>query len=335
MTQPKQQPTRFGFTLIELLVVIAIIAVLIALLLPAVQQAREAARRAQCKNNLKQIGLALHNYHDTHLVFPMGNGFDGAAGPYSSTGWGWAAFLLPYLEQGNLAQQMNMSALSLHQVLVNPSLNHLTQTHLPVFRCPSDTGPDLNDRRSMNDTPEYQAAFQSAGRPPHIATSNYVANHGIIVRDTRDIHRDGLPGPWGAFFGMSRTGIRDLTDGTSNTFLVGERDYELCWAGTWAGPRAITARGERGIRAIYGQGGGAKINDPTMGPNNFAICNHGFSSMHPGGAHFVLGDGSVRFVSENIDFYIDNSLRNNPRQPTLGLYQRLLCISDGQPIGEF
>ena len=131
------QHRRRGFTLIELLVVIAIIAILIALLLPAVQQAREAARSSQCKNNLKQLGLAMHNYHDTYKMFPPDNTFTkGKIATSSIPAWGWGTYLLPYLDQAPLFKRMGVNKRTLNQMLNNATLKKLTQTSLPVFFVP-------------------------------------------------------------------------------------------------------------------------------------------------------------------------------------------------------
>src|SRR5262245_45950852 len=145
---------RPAFTLIELLVVIAIIAVLIALLLPAVQQAREAARRTQCKNNLKQIGLAYHNYHDTHNCLPPQgetNGFVDSASMNVTPKpvWGWSTYVLPFIDQAPLFNQLNPGPTSLTAAVQSNTLYPLVQTMLPVYRCPSDTGQLLNTERQF------------------------------------------------------------------------------------------------------------------------------------------------------------------------------------------
>lgn len=218
-----------GFTLIELLVVIAIIAILIALLLPAVQQAREAARRTQCNNSLKQIGLALHNYHDSHKTFPPGWVDQNQA--YVSN-WGWQAYLLPMLEKENLYKQLQVGASSLAITLDHAPSFQLMQTPLPFLRCASDSGPDIN-----TGTPLVSESLQ--GRA--VTTSNYVGvNGGATWSEGEQLS--------GSFGRNSRIRLRDYADGTSNTVVVGERawalgtadgDKENCYAATVFGMNAL------------------------------------------------------------------------------------------------
>src|SRR5262249_48448491 len=201
---------RHAFTLIELLVVIAIIAVLIGLLLPAVQKVREAASRLKCKNNLLQIGLALHNYHDRMNSFPPGYRSSVAAdGSDQGPGWGWAAFLLADLEQGNWQSQITFTA-----DIGAPANRAPRLAILKVFLCPSDNGPPT---------------FTTATRPVDVAFGNYVAMFGTPeITDNPDAGN-------GVFYRNSQTRIADITDGTSNTLLVGERSSNLALS-TWVGP---------------------------------------------------------------------------------------------------
>jgi prepilin-type N-terminal cleavage/methylation domain-containing protein/prepilin-type processing-associated H-X9-DG protein len=331
VSRPFWSRTR-GFTLIELLVVIAIIAVLIALLLPAVQQAREAARRSQCKNNLKQIGLALHNYHDTHATFPPGvvhkSGNQAVAALAS---YGWGTFILPQLEQANIFNTMQTNGVDLDQLLKNtadPVAQALAKTTFSFYRCPSDTAPDLNERRKW-DTP-YKAYF--GNQPVYLGTSNYVGVSGsrwAVPDDWITSQRD----PYGVFWGDSKVGIANITDGTSNTFIVGERDWRHGWAANWVGQRNYTGTGILGSRqnlAILN----VKINDPLLQPNGNPAVSRGFSSEHTGGAHFLFADGRVTFISENIEF---NDVNPNLVTPaaTLGLFQKLGRRNDGFVVGEF
>jgi prepilin-type N-terminal cleavage/methylation domain-containing protein/prepilin-type processing-associated H-X9-DG protein len=325
--------TRRGFTLIELLVVIAIIAVLIALLLPAVQQAREAARRSTCKNNLKQIGLALWNYHDVHEKFPPGAVFSAVAGPTANprAAWSWGTFILPQLDQAPLFDTMNVNKRELHDLLNHATDKVLAQTVLQIYLCPSDAGrPVLNDERHF--TNSYDML---------VASSNYVANHGCRWRNPADIANNPTwnrneKDPRGVF-GMPAGqvyGERDISDGTSNTILVGEREYQRCLAAVWVGIRNYTQNGNvatRATMAIVDANIGTKIN----GPNN--NCQRGYSSLHSGGAQFLFGDGRVQFLSENIHFDATNRCapRTNANGANMGVFQRLINRMDGQPVGDF
>lgn len=317
---------RTGFTLIELLVVIAIIAVLIALLLPAVQQAREAARRSQCKNNLKQIGLALHNYHDVYGTFPPGSvtqTADPEYGPLSSStvdrnieSWGWGAFLLPYIDQAPLYQAAGIGVGSLLQDMADP----YAMTPLSAYRCPSDVGPQLRRPSEFADW----------------ATSNYKASMGhrrgpaLADAQAGDAAIDAIA--TGVFWRDRVRRMRDITDGTSNTVLIGEVKWEQVdsknsTAGVWAG--AKRGFGGNNAKDLFGNGRGAINHTSTV----FNQISESFASNHTGGAHFVLGDGSVRFVSENIDYRTGGSSDNLTDVDST--YEQILARADGQVVGEF
>lgn len=220
---------RRGFTLIELLVVIAIIAVLIALLLPAVQQAREAARRSQCKNNLKQLGLALHNYHDTHQMFCPGyvdlRGSQ-AGGVIDNHGhWAWSAFILPMVDQAPLYNQLNVGTLRPSESITIAANAVAMRQRYALFRCPSDNGPAAHN-------PSVDAGFciQNLAATPaeaSLSLTNYVvANTTANVRILRATDpRVGTSGAIGAFFRDSDIKFSDILDGSSNTILIGERAW--------------------------------------------------------------------------------------------------------------
>lgn len=292
---------RRGFTLIELLVVIAIIAILIALLLPAVQQAREAARRSQCKNNLKQIGLALHNYHDIHLTLPPGwIGVDsGIPDVEGVSAFGWGTMILPMLDQAPLFSKFDTNV-----SILDPVNQPLLTTSLPAFRCPSDI---------FEDSWELESEASPGTVLAEVASSNYVGNWGDGGRT--ELHDcEGLAAGErcfdnGPFAHNSRIRFRDFKDGLSNTFVVGERrsDMELEWFATWPG---APPEGEETWARILG------VADHT--PNDPSAHMEDFSSWHTGGVQMVFGDGKVRFISENINEGIWKGLATFHKGETLG-----------------
>jgi len=318
-----------GFTLVELLVVIAIIGVLIALLLPAVQQAREAARRMSCNNNLKNLALGLHNHHDVFGQLPAG-------GDHSGTGdrqmWGWGAHILPFVEQTALHDQLRVSRQDLKVTLDDSTLRALTQTKLDIFICPSDPGGHLMDGGQMNSGTgrrfNGQSSFSADFR---VAKSNYVGVCGMFDVDHRRNN--------GALFRGSDMRFADITDGTSNTFLLGERNLR-CAQGAWVGNRNVTGGGDQG--ADYTMG---RVTRPVNHTNNAKHhCVEGFASQHPGGALFAMVDGSVQFIADTIDYNNDgvngNNQSNNDAPPSfnsnnLGTYQRLGARDDGAPVSGF
>jgi len=339
-SRPCARPKVFrGFTLIELLVVIAIIAVLIALLLPAVQQAREAARRSQCKNNLKQLGLAIHNYVDTHRLLPaLSYDNEDPSAKDRKSSFTWSVFLMPFMELTNSYQVVAPGTQRLHNALGDATKLAVMQTPVPIFRCPSDSGPALNAHHPLNN---------SSGSPFPLATSNYVG-----VNHTESVKRDtpngamvpAAGGPWAGK--ISRRAFKDITDGLSNTLIIGERAYFL--EGVEIGAGSLwghigndgSANSDIGMHSYVAVAGTSRpaINDtniyyggtPSTPGTNGLDGRMGFSSNHVGGAHFVLGDGSVRFVSENLDWRMvgDGGAVNST-------YERLVAVNDGQAVGEF
>lgn len=249
---------RRGFTLIELLVVISIIAILVGLLLPAVQQAREAARRTQCRNNLRQLGIALHSYHDLHRSLPPGSIVLPDNFPIQ-TGWGWGAFLLPHLDQTPLYSQLDFD----DRTLVDGN-RPLVGTALPIFRCHTDPAPEAI-RVATPSNP--QAA---------VAHGNY-AGSGPMLHE------------------LSSVRFRDVTDGLSQTWLVGERTYVGGPDGEITSPWCGVLAHESGYLSYHSLPYLGII--PGLRVNTVAT----FNSRHPGGTHFLLGDGSVQFVSELLD----------------------------------
>ncbi len=295
---------RRAFTLIELLVVIAIIAVLIALLLPAVQQAREAARRTQCKNNMKQLGLAMHNYHDTFLTFPPlevqdAGFFSNAGGPGTAPGWGgplstwgayggnWVTLTLPYVDSTPLYNRFNWGGGADNNAALTSNYKHLY--------CPSN--PFGSGTLINNSSITHYFAVQGANTP--LEACNWATN-GI---DTNNA---------GVFFHSSKTNVRDITDGTTNTVMINEARGFL--ATNPLIPSSGIADG-RGIRFSAVTQTSIPINSTNAGNRWFPT-----SSFHVGGAHVLLADGSTRFASENID---------------ATLWSRLGSRSDGNTLGEW
>jgi prepilin-type N-terminal cleavage/methylation domain-containing protein len=328
-----RRQSRGGFTLIELLVVIAIIAILIALLLPAVQQAREAARRSQCKNNLKQIGLALHNYHDAHNVFPYSTMHDGSITTASVANAmdgrilnhrGWT-LLLPYLDQAPLYNQFNFNEASGTWNPANgtpvgePATNgngFVVSRSLTVLLCPSDDG----DRFYRGNGGHYRISAAAFDQGMFGAKTSYEFNV-IRYSSSRNFY-DAENRLTRRMFGVNGAArIADIKDGTSNSVAVAETTLDIRdgITGTWGYSKWVGG----GVDFGYGNG----INwwpccswtTITVIPNRLGTWSAP-GSTHTGGMHVLLGDGAVRFISENIDRVTQ---------------QRLAMIADGQPVGEF
>ncbi|MEZ6129635.1 MAG: DUF1559 domain-containing protein [Planctomycetaceae bacterium] len=348
MKQLSVRQKNTGFTLIELLVVIAIIAILIALLLPAVQQAREAARRTQCKNNMKQIGLAMHNYHDVYNVFPPGYITKtpcnttaqwsacniGELGLYS-----WGAFILPYIDQAPLFNLLNVGNVTLDQNLANATTRQALQQPMPAFQCPSDPGPGLSDFASASD--RYDFHVTDGTTEYSIARSNYVMVANAWDSTTPPVYAVQYGVAHGVGYANSRIGFRDVTDGTSNTLLVGERAYIYKSSNKVGGANVIGFSASNNVQdASYGRKGNglAAIGLTYNGINAVVGGEHdvrGFSSNHVGGCHFVLCDGSVHFVSENIDYVKGSVSVANYVQLADSVYQKLALRDDGKVLGEW
>lgn len=329
---------RLGFTLIELLVVIAIIAILIALLLPAVQQAREAARRTQCKNNLKQIGLALHNYFDVYNVLPAAlyGDIDDDAG-LNDDGFTWSVYILPFIDQANLYQLVNPQGQP--GILRKDHPTRIEQAYpsqvglgvaaripggdtvLPIYLCPSSAMP--------SQVPE---SWNIPGGGPGTADPEITGYGTISYKACGGSAR----GDFGMMHKLEEGGgfrFRDCTDGLSNTLLVAESAYTTSGEPFPDPGDPVEPPDDLGDWPIWvgttNSDEGARVNGRTNSPINartspqrmyFAINDDCAFSWHTGGAQFTFGDGSVHFLSENID---------------LETYSWLHDRSDGEVIGEF
>ncbi len=344
---------RSGFTLIELLVVIAIIGILIALLLPAVQQAREAARRTQCKSNLKQLGIALHNYHDAHRTFPpnlIPGGRPGSGGyiGYSQGNWGVLAYLTPFLEQTAVYGLLNLESPTYANVggqwvIPDPNNRQAAATLVPLYLCPSDASHKVSSNWGVTEG---------------IGPANYCGNMGTGFDPDGQQHGSPYEAD-GVFFADSSIRIADLRDGSSNTAamsesLLGEgatamgstppgteqtvyknlafgqeiNDANCAAATTWnqADPRQFSWYSGEIRCASYNHyyTPNSKFYDCIAnGPASLGFIASGWKaarSYHPGGVNLLLCDGAVRFISENID---------------QGIWRKLATRAGGEVVGEF
>jgi prepilin-type N-terminal cleavage/methylation domain-containing protein/prepilin-type processing-associated H-X9-DG protein len=303
-----------GFTLIELLVVIAIIAILIALLLPAVQSAREAARRSQCKNHLKQWGLALHNYHDTHNTLPqgaMGLGAANQAGNEASpwqNNFGFHVHLLPFIDQSPLYNQFDMNL----YYEVPPNLV-LSQQHTPLNFCPSAQMDSRRGNVANTWTIHYLGVAGAKGPRPAPLTGNYpftgnaASNRGGFALN-------------GALTFNRHYRFADFTDGLSNTFVMGELSYrKVSGQEDWRPwPRGANGSGNAAWMASC-RNVARPLGRPVAGDTLGLVNDDRFCSEHVGGAHFLFGDGSVEFLSENMDFAVYQAMASrNQEDPISG-----------------
>ncbi|MFO0959316.1 MAG: DUF1559 domain-containing protein [Isosphaeraceae bacterium] len=304
LDDPCRRPTRGGFTLIELLAVISIIGLLVALLLPAVQVAREAARRVHCANNLKQIGLALHGYHDAWRCFPPAYLSRAGAGLELGPGWAWGVLILPYLEQRPLYDAANFdlgfgetSSPSLLGLFENATVR---RSGLSIYLCPSGGGGEQPLDLGVG-------SFRVSTAP-----GQYVASAGWL-----DSSRAPIQGT-GVFYPNSRIGLADIRDGAGFTLMIGERSRNLAdtaWPGAFgnrSAPAPLCTKGTWPIRSCVGlmfllMGRTGPATDTLDGsipggntPNHPSAGADGFWSFHPGGCQFLFGDGSIRFVKAGV-----------------------------------
>jgi prepilin-type N-terminal cleavage/methylation domain-containing protein/prepilin-type processing-associated H-X9-DG protein len=315
-----QSASPSGFTLIELLVVIAIIGVLIALLLPAVQAAREAARRMACTNNLKQIGIALHNYYDSNGSFPSGyashfrrdSGDEGTAEDDIGHGWAWGSFILPQMEQPAVHNSINFGLTMTYRENDTAQLMRINS-----YLCPSDNPKTLIPVRNAENTETIYT----------VGSANYVGCYGVGEVGEAPGAGSGL------FFRNSRIKFADLLDGSHQTFAIGERSYDLAYV-TWTG-RAIggwlhptpsfeggrnrfNPEPEESYTMVLGPVG---LEDLPRTPNYPSAHVEDYRSRHPGGVNFLFADGSVRFVKDAINERVYQSLATRSGGEVLGFDQ--------------
>ncbi|MDA1014042.1 MAG: DUF1559 domain-containing protein [Planctomycetota bacterium] len=290
---------RRGFTLVEFAVVAAIVAVTLSISLPAIQEARQQSRQLSCKNNLKQIGLALHNYHDVYGGFPPG---------WVSQNWsadtravaGWQVSILPFIEQINVYKKFEFGLRSM------PDANELLQTVIPVYRCPADATLAVNPFRDKYGTSNYSGNYGDV-RPPRFGLGRESVHWPGAAESERRTN--------GMFWCNSMVRMRDITDGTSYTIFVGERGISSL-AGIWAG--AVRNRFEDDV--VTDCSDLSRLNESTTG----------FSSSHPNGANLLRVDGSAFFLSNKVES------RPAPQEPRgrMGVYQMLANRHDGNVIPE-
>lgn len=286
----RRRASAHGFTLVELLVVIAIIGVLVALLLPAVQAARESSRRMKCQNNMRQFGLASHNFHDINQQFP--NAYHLLL-THPNGDWGWGVRLLHYIEQSGL-----YTSLAPGDFMGDiPVANTLTQTKLPLFLCPTDPTKEVN-----------------------LSAKNYAKSNYAISAQIAPPHNQST-GNW------PKVRIAMITDGTSNTFLVGERDMKKGLGAVYIGRIA-------GITDAMSYGrADLPLNTPYAGGSDANCTRHAWTSLHPGVVNFTFCDGSVRTINENIESHkgYTNSCAGVVNTANF-LYQNLYRIDDGSTV---
>jgi prepilin-type N-terminal cleavage/methylation domain-containing protein/prepilin-type processing-associated H-X9-DG protein len=298
-----------GFTLVELLVVIAIIGILVALLLPAVQMAREAGRRSQCSNNLKQLGLAMHNYHDTIKKFPFG---------WSDRGAGWSTMILPQIEQENLYKTLGFAEAD-NWAVTGSANERACGTYLDVFRCPTTTIERNVDNQGI------------PGRVPAsyrgVASSTADSDDPSTSVSGRHMERLDLEG---IFYACSQTKFAHITDGTSNTFMIGESKWErfsqdgnqmdFWYIGSPQIDPCSCRTGAGGTEQSEFCGStGVPFNARATPSLSGYVKELSFSSSHPGGAMFCLADGSVRFVFYGVDFPTYKALGSRNKEEAVTL----------------
>lgn len=321
-----------GFTLVELLVVIAIIGVLIGLLLPAVQAARESARRTSCSNNMKQLGLSLHSYHDSNQKLPpvcrKPSASQSGDADYDASAWGWNALLLPFAEEQSLYDSVNVASNTLDQSLADATMKEILKTAPANVLCPSDATATKVAVTSFPTGRTNYVAVQANGGS---ASSPGRASNGVLYAKKETYGSFAGAWPHGDAAVSTLRAPRpfaEFVDGTSKTFMLGERSVGLPastqthnytnWVGTIkhhsSGGTESIGSGFRGIMHVAGITG-LPFNDATG-----TYWPHAFRSMHPGGGHFCLADASVRFIGQDMSFQA---------------YKDLTTVGGGEVVGEW
>lgn len=313
---------RFAFTLVELLVVIAIIGILIGMLLPAVQQVREAARRIACANNIRQMALAMHNYESTFQQFPTGQSFRGKAAPIG-WGWSWSTHILPFLEQNNQYDLFDLTARFNQQPNNGAALENVFSGAL----CPSDGSSIQIFSVNNANNPRFK-----------LSKSNYAGCEGafdVSFIERTNGERNGM------FARNSAVTFGKITDGSSNTILLGEAVWYgngnrngsggFLWDTTWYG--RARRNGVADSTSALLRGGQSRINTPSVASN--ARRRHSFGSDHPGGANFAFADGSAQFLQVNINNNQTRWSQHRDGTKVMGTFQRLTARNDGFVNGEF
>ena len=352
----KTTAKRQGFTLIELLVVIAIIAILVAILLPAVQQAREAARKSACRNNLKQLGLAFFNYEESYSMFPPGyvnqpphhaNGNGPVSGNFSQ--WAWGFRILPQLELQATYDALGSGDIRLVEAaLAGGPLDRTNElaTPISVFMCPSDTGPEVLPASAAQIRDSNNAWIPTA-KSNYVGVNTSTRWHGGGRMTGPDV---GAASQWatppneqnkpnGMFFRDRGVKIAEVTDGMSNTLLVGERAYQIdnpnaapivCRAG------GIFGNDNQNEQLTIHRSLGTLTN--PINASNFGECVRGFASPHVGGVMFLMGDGRVKFISEHVDHSFRDGVsaaNGNPPDRINSTLEKLAARADGQLLDEY